>query len=156
MLYAVPNHVFSRNFTIFENDRQVAWFDLAWFREAAKLVVENDEYQVYRENWMSGSYRLEKDGQYLATAQKPNPFHRTFHIQVDRDEYVLEAAHIFSRAFVLKNPSGIIGSIQPKHCFTRQADINLPDYFPLSIQTFFLFLTVILWRRQHNAAASGT
>jgi len=39
--------------------------------------------------------------------------------------------------------------------FTRKATVDLPDELLLPIKVFLLWLTVILWKRESDAAAAS-
>ena len=40
-----------------------------------------------------------------------------------------------------------VGSIVPENSFTRRAMVTLPDGWPLPVQSFAMWLTVIHWKR---------
>jgi hypothetical protein len=59
-----------------------------------------------------------------------------------------------TEAFDLFDGEKQIGSIYPLGIFTRRSNIDLPDDWPLAIRVFLFWLAFIIWKRQHQAAAS--
>lgn len=147
MLTATPTHWFNWDFTVYDGDRAVATIDLASLREAGELEVDGAGYELRREHWMGGRYSLHKDGWPVAEAEKPSAFYRRFEITYQSRTYVLRAPSAVRRAFVLEKDDKIVGTIAPEGIFTRRMRIDLPDALPLPVQTFLVWLVVLMWRR---------
>jgi len=155
MLTAIPKHWFSWDFTVQEGSRDVAKIDVSWWREKGTLTVQGKDYHVYREGVMSGLFVLESAGAVLARAEKPSAFRRMFVIEHAGRQYTLQAKSAFRRAFVLLQGSQEVGWITPQGVFSRKSTVDLPESLPTPVKVFILWLTVILWKREADAAASG-
>jgi hypothetical protein len=153
MLEAVSKAWFSWNYTITEDSRPVAEVDLSWWREEGFLTVEGMRYHIYREKMLSGAFILEAAGMKLARAEKPSAFQRAFIIEYAGKQYTLRAKSAFSRAFVFLDDSGEIGWIAPRGFFTRVAEVNLPEYLPLPVKVFIIWLVILLWKRESDSAS---
>lgn len=156
MMKAIPKHWFSWDFSILEDDVNVAQLDLSAWREKGKLTVNGDDYDVYRQGLLSGEFILEQDGTILATAKKPSAFRQTLAIQCADHRYELKSKSTFTRGFVLLQDSRQVGTVLPTSMFTRKAAVNLPDHLSLPIRVFIVWLAVILWKRQSEAGSGGS
>jgi|SRR5579859_1150396 len=125
------------------------------WREKGVLVVGGSSYNVYRQGLFSGEFILELNGTQLARAEKPSALHRFFTVQHQGKTYTLKAAAALSRIFLLLENDRQIGSIAPAGMFTRKATVDFPDELPLPVKVFLLWLTVILWKRDSEAASSA-
>jgi hypothetical protein len=155
MLQLVPRHWYSWNFSVMDGDRALAEIDLSWWREKGVLTVEGQTYRVYREGLMSGDFILESGGSIVARAEKPRAFQRSFLVHHDGRSYTLRAKSAFRRAFVLLAGSEQVGSVVPLGVLTRKASVDLPN-FPAAVKVFVVWLTVIIWKRDSDAAAAGS
>jgi hypothetical protein len=155
-LALVPRSWFSWDFQVIQDGSPIAAIDIASWREKGVLAVGGASYKVYREGLMSGQFILEFNGTQLASAEKPRALHRSFTVQHEGRVYTLKAASALKRTFLMLEGDRQIGSITPAGMFTRKATVDLPDELPLPIRVFLLWLTVILWKRDSEAAgASG-
>lgn len=152
MLSAVPDGWFSWNFTIFDDHKAIAKIDLAWVREAGELYLEGSNYRVCREGLLSGSFIIEKEGLVLARAEKPSALIRSFKVEYNNKSYILEAASALQRKFVLREGGQTIGSVRPENAFTKKAIIDLPADIAMPVRIFMVWLTLILWKRETDAA----
>jgi hypothetical protein len=156
MLSAVPDSWLSWDFTIFDGHKAIAKIDLSWLREAGELYLDGASYRVSRERLLSGSFTLEKDGDVLARAEKPGALIRSFKLEYNDKRYTLEAESALRRKFVLRIGGQTIGSVCPEHAFTRKAVIDLPADIALPVRIFMVWLTVILWKREADAAVAAS
>lgn len=147
MLKAVPCSWFSWNFTVFNDGEAVARIDSAWMREAGKLIVNGSDYRVYREGLLTGAFVLEKDGEVISRAVKPDILFRTYKVEACGSIYTIEAESPFGRKFLLKRDDQTLGSVQPENAFSRRAEINLPGDLDLAVRIFMAWLILILWKR---------
>lgn len=154
MLKAIPTSWFSWDFTVTDGTQPVANIDISWWREKGELTVQGAAYQVYREGLMSGAFILEKGGAVMARAEKPSAFRRSFIIEHAGRQYTLRAKAALGREFLLLEGEREVGSISPEGIFTRRASVALPESLPLPVRVFITWLTVILWKREAQAAAS--
>jgi hypothetical protein len=155
MLTIIPKGWFSWDFNILDGDKKLALIDLAWTREAGVLLLDGQSYKVHREHWFGGAFMLEQDGQVLARAIKPSAWKRALQIEHGEHRYILKPVSSFGRSFELVDGERVIGSIRPQHAFTRKANIDFPESIPLPVRTFMVWLTIILWKRESDAAAAG-
>lgn len=146
-----PTHWYSQDFTVEQQSRRVAEVDVSCWCEKGEVTIEGVRYRVYREGWLSGSFVLERDGSVLARAEKPSAFFRKYLIRFGDRSYALEPRSAFRRAFVLRDGSRQIGSIEPTSAFTRGAVADLPDTWPLPLRAFVIWLTMIQWRRDRSS-----
>jgi hypothetical protein len=154
MMKAIPKHWFSWDYTILENDVNVAHLDLSVWREKGTLTVNGEDYDVYREGLLSGKFILEQQGTPLATAIKASAFRQSSTITFADDEYELKPKSMFTRGFVLLQGSHQVGSVSPTNMLMRKAAVDLPAHLPLAVRVFIVWLAVILWKRQSEAGSS--
>jgi hypothetical protein len=152
MLMAVPARWFSWDFAVLEGSQVIAAIDVSWWREEGELAVQGRTFRVYREGLMRGAFVLESAGSVLARAEKPSAFRRAFVVEHGGRRYTFAARSPFQRAFELRDGSGAVGAIAPLGIFTRRARVDLPEDLPLAVRVFIVWLAVILWRRDANAA----
>jgi hypothetical protein len=155
MLRALPANWFSWDFNVFDGDKHLALIDQACLREAGELLLEGTRYKASRESWLGGAFLLETEGRVVARAIKPSAWRRAFEVQHDNKTYTLKARSSWGRTFELLDGEIVIGSMRPAHSFTRKAEVEFPDSIPLPVRVFMVWLTIILWKRDQDAAASG-
>ncbi|MFQ5568745.1 MAG: hypothetical protein ACE5G0_03660 [Rhodothermales bacterium] len=152
MLRVLPKRWFSWDFTIYDGDVSVADLDLAVFKEAGTLHIGGIACTMYREGLMSGAFVLEAEGYVLVRAEKPSALIRMFEVTYDDKRYMLKARAAFFRAFELLEGEQRIGVLSPDHAFTRKMTADLPEAMPLAVRVFIIWLVLILWKRDANAA----
>lgn len=154
MLTAIPKRWFSWDFTVTEESQAVAEIDMSRWREKGVLTVRGVDYRVYREGMMSGDFILESAGAVIARADKPSAFHRSFTINFEGRRYTLEAKAVLRRTFLLLDGDREVGALSPEGLFTRRATVDLPQALPLPVRVFIVWLAVVLWKRDSDAAAT--
>ena len=132
----------------------VTWLIISWWREKGVLTIDGKSYQVYREGLASGDFVLESPDTIVARARKPSAFRRAFIVEHGERQYTLRANWPFRRAFQLLDGEMEIGSISPEGFLTRRAAVVMPQDMPLPVQVFAVWLAIILWKRDANAAAA--
>ena len=153
-LSAVPKHWFSWDFAIQDATRHpVAEVRLSSWRERGAVSVEGVEHRVSRHGVLRGAFVLEGGGSVLARAEKPSAFRREFQIEHDGKQYTLKARSIWRRERVLYDGDQEIGAVVPEGLFNRRARVELPDDLPLVLRLFVVWLTMLLWKRDSDAAA---
>lgn len=153
MLQAVPKHWYSWDYTVFDGQHPIAELDVSWWREKGILTIDGIAHRVYREGIMSGAFLLELDSEIVARAEKPSPLTRRIVMQCGGSTYTLAPRYPFGRSFRLVDPAGIIGTLSPRGILSRRMNIDLPAGLPLAVRVFVVWLTVILWKRDSDAAA---
>jgi hypothetical protein len=48
-----------------------------------------------------------------------------------------------------------IGTLTPNSAWRRDAAVKLPEQWPLPLKVFVIWLVIILWNRDYNAAAGA-
>ncbi len=147
MLIAKPSSLFSWNFSIKEDGREIALIDQAWLRERSEVTIEGDVHTFARTDMLNGVFELLRAGQTVARAQKTSLFQRAFEVSLNGRSLILRAAHPFTRRFELIEGDSLIGQIAPRHMFTRTAEIDLEKSIPLAVRIFSFWLVMIMWRR---------
>jgi len=109
-------------------------------------------YAVYREGILNGAFVLEADSSVVARAAKPSFFRREFVVDCGRKSYTFRTRSMFGRGFVLFDSSEEVGSITPEGTFTRRMRAEFPKDLALPVGVFLVWLVVILWRRNSQAA----
>lgn len=156
LLEAIPDSWFSWNFTVTDGRRPIADIDVSWWREKGVITVDASEYRVYRERVLGGAFVLERSGSVLARAEKPSFVSRRLIIECNGVKYTLRPRHILSRAFLLVGDSGVMGALSPRGLFSRRMQFDLPGDLALPVRVFIVWLTIILWKRDSDAAAGGS
>jgi len=164
MLTIIPKAWYSWDFSVVDGDRQLASMDLSSWREKGILTIEGVKHRVYREGAMSGDFVLERDGTVLARGTKPSAFFSTLIVAHQGREYRLEKKSVWRRAFVLLacglGEAGSarekeIGSLVPANAWTRKASVDLPKDWPLPVRVFVIWLAIIMWKREADAAVAA-
>jgi hypothetical protein len=153
MLTASPRSWFSWNFTLAKDGESLADIDLSSWREKGALTVANSSYRVHREGLFSGAFVLESNGTVAARAHKPSAWTRRLVIEVDGAQFELRPRSAFTRGFQLFKGERIVGNLSPASWLNRKLDVELPEDLPLLIKAFVVWLTVLLWKRDADAAA---
>jgi hypothetical protein len=154
MLKAIPKRWFSWDFTVTEGSQPIADIDVSCWTEKGLLTIEGTTYKVYQEGLLSGAFILESAGLVLARAKKPSAFRPSFIIEHVGKQYTLRAKSVFRREYLLLDGPREIGSLSPEGFFTRRVRVDLPEYLPLPVRIFIIWLTVILWKRESDSAAA--
>ena len=149
----VPKRWFSWDYNVMNGDRTLARLDLSRWRERAEITIGDVTHRVFRERAMGGDFILEAAGRELARATKPSPLRHTFVVHYKGTDYTLRKPSIWRRGFVLMDGERQIGAITPERAWTRRATAELPSDWPTPITAFVIWLVIILWKRDANAAA---
>ena len=156
MLDIEPRRWFSWDFTVARGDRRVAELDISWWRERGALAIDGATYAITREGLLSGDFRMSApDGQTMATASKPSMLHRRFDIVHAGHTITLRARSAWARTMDVLLDGRDVGAITPAGAWTRRATADLPETLSLPVQVFVVWLAVLLWKREQDAAAAG-
>ena len=153
----IPHSWWSWNFDVVREESAIAQIGISCWRENGTVDVAGTAYQVRRTSLLKGTYILEStDNVRIAQAVRPSLGRRSFAIQygMPSGSCTLQAASFCTRRLVLRDDSHEMGTITPAGSFTRQAQAELPDQMPLAVQVFVLWLAVLLWKRESDAAAA--
>ncbi len=152
MLQAKPVGLFSPDFKIEAEGREISYLDLGCWREAGEIQVQDKPYRLSREGLMSGAFVLETEGWPVARATKPSAFRSFFELEIDSRRYSLTRASMFTRAFSVLDGDSEVGRIRPAGFLSRRALIQLPAEWPQAVQIFVFWLVVIIWNRDEASS----
>ena len=157
MLQIRPMRWFSWDFTVERDGRAVAELDISWWRERGELTIAGQTYAIAREGLIAGDFRMTAvDHSVVATACKPSVLRRRFDIVYRGHTVVLEARSAWRRTMDVLLDGRAVGAITPAGAWTRRASAELPDALPLPVQVFVVWLAVLLWKREQDAAAAAS
>jgi hypothetical protein len=152
MLEAKPISIFSRDFRIEAEGRQIALLDVAFWREAGEVSIEGRPYELYREGLMSGDFVLESEGQTLARAIKPSAWFSEFDLEIKGRRYLLKRHFIFGKSFSVLQDDAVVGSVVRAGLFSRRSIISLPPDWSIPAQVFVFWLVLVIWKRDDSSA----
>ncbi len=90
----------------------------------------------------------------MATATKPSAFRREFDVTFSGRTMRLRPRSAWGRALVLREGEREVGDVTPRGMWSRRATATLPDTLPLPVRLFVLWLAVLIWKRDDDAAAA--
>ena len=154
MIRVVPKNWFSWSFLMLVNEKKSAELNINTFREKGHFTISDQEYFVYKDQLLKARFSLKLGGQTIATAQKENPFRRSFDIKYKDEDYHLAALSAFKRTFELKKGNIRLGKIRAKHAFSREMLIKLYQEVPEELNVFASWLTLILWKRSNESGST--
>jgi hypothetical protein len=125
------------------------------FREGCFFKLDGDRYELKRQHWSGGAFLLECNGSVLLRAHKPSAFKRSFELKNGRERFTVAAESMWSRAYVLRQGSRVVGRIERPSWWSRRAEADLPEDLPLVFRVFVVSLVLLMWRREHSAVVNG-
>lgn len=149
MILCHPKGICSWDFHLSGNGHS-ADFDLNSMSEQGRMTIDGRYYGVTKHGFASSTWTLDQARASIYTAQKLNPFTRTFEITGGGGSFLLKAESAMGRSMSLEG-NGVNCSIAPTHAFTRRATIS-GRWDDFRVVAFGFFLAVVTWRR---AASSG-
>jgi hypothetical protein len=144
-----------RRYSVEHNGLPVAEIACTIIGAKATITIGGESYRAAREGVMSGAFYLEANGSRIASAEKPNLFHRLFAVRCGTRAFTLKSAAAFGRAYVLTENEAAIGTITRQGFFGRKFSPELPDDLTLEFKLFLIWLVIVLWRRQRRAGAAA-
>ena len=103
-----------------------------------------------------GPFLLEGPSGELARAVKVSAFRQQFTLTVGEREYTLRRLSWWRREFGLFYGGASVGSVAPESWFSRRAQVFLPEDLPGGVRAFVVWLTVLMWKRDAETAASSS
>ena len=150
-----PTSIFSTTCRLQQENALVGELALSIWREKARLEVEEGTYELRREALLAGDFLLEKDGKVIARASKPSILENRFEVELPDRRLVLRKLSWLHWRYGVFDGDKEIGTVYPQPgIFTRHVNVDLPVDWPLPIRVFLFWLSLIMWRRQSQAAAS--
>lgn len=156
MLQLEPKHWYSWDFTLSAAGSPVAQLDISSWRERGELTVQGARYKVSKQGLVSGDFRLESPAGTVATATRDGLFRRRYQITFGAKTLTLKARSTWGRAMVVLDGERAIGHVAPTGAFTRRAAADLPDTLPLPVRAFIVWLALLVWKREADAAGAVT
>jgi hypothetical protein len=156
MLQLEPKHWYSWDFTVLAGDAPLAQIDFSSWRERGELTIQGAKYAVRKEALLTGDFRLESAGGTVATATRESVFRRRYQIVVGAHTYTLQSRSLWGRKMVLLEGGREVGAIEPRGAFTRRATASLPEIVPLPVRVFIVWLTLLMWKREAEAAHAAS
>ncbi len=155
-LQVVPKSWAAWSYNVLQDGNGVAAIrNASMWKDKAVLEIGGTPYEVSREHLMSGQFLLQQNGATLAYAQKPGVFRNSIGLMYQGKQYTLKKESAFRRSFVLSDQGREVGSVRPAGLFTRKANVSLPEELPLPVQIFVIWLVLVLWKHQQNAAVAA-
>jgi hypothetical protein len=155
MLQLEPTRWFSWAFTVDDDGRPVGTLDISAWRERGGLTAAGRTFSIAREGCISSVFRLESGGTILATATKPSVFRREFALTFGGRTLRLRPRSAWGRALVLLEGEREVGDVRPRTMWSRRATATLPDTLPVPVRLFVLWLAMLTWKRDDDAAATA-
>jgi hypothetical protein len=157
MLTAVPKNWFSWDFWLRDpTGDAVGEVRLSSRRERGSVVLGGVMYPIRRKGLLGPFVMEAPDGSEVASAVKRSALRREFIFAGHDAEYVLKAVTAFRRKYAVFRGEYRIGSIVPGLWLRRRATVEFAEDLPLLRQAFLVWLTLLLWKRDYDAAASGS
>jgi hypothetical protein len=154
-LRAFPKRWSSWDFTVQdESGHNLGDVALSSWRERGVVRCDGAEHHVFREGALRGAFVLDGAGESLR-ALKPSAFRNLFDIEFGQERYVLSPRSAFRQDRLLYHEGREMGSIVAEGPLSRRARIQLPDDLPLVLILFLLWLTLLQWKREADAAAGS-
>ena len=151
----VPTHWYSWDFDLSDGDRRLARVEMSSWRVKGVLEIDGINHEVYREGVMSGDFILKRDGLVLATASKPSAFRKAITLAYNGHEYTLRKPSFGSLAWAVYEGETELGSVARAHWWRRDANVALPENWPLHIRVFVIWLALLLWKREADSAGGA-
>jgi hypothetical protein len=155
MLSADPKRWYSWDYTLRGPEGPaLAEIGLSSWRERGAVRLGGAEFTVRRDGWR-GPFVLASAGSVRGQAVKTSCFRKSFEVEIDGAHYELTARSAWSRACVLRQGGDVIGTIAPAAWYSRRARVEVPRTLPPLLTAFAVWLTLLLWKRDDDAAVAG-
>jgi hypothetical protein len=154
MLQLEPTRWFSWAFTVDDDGQPLGTLDISAWRERGDVTVAGQRFSVLRKGFASSDFRLESNGTIVATATKPSVLRREFAVTFSGRTLRLRPRAAWSRTLMLQEGEREVGGVTPRSLWSRRATATLPDTLPLPVRLFVLWLAVLVWKRDDDAASA--
>ena len=153
MLQLEPTRLFSWTFTVTEDGTPLGTLDISAWRERGTLTAAGQTFAILRKGFASSEFRLESGGTIVATATKPSVIRREFAITFSGRTLRLRPRSAWGRALALHEGDREVGEAR-RGAWSRRVTATVPDTLPLSVRFFVLWLALLIWKRDDDAAAA--
>ena len=149
-----PTSIFATSFRIEDaaSGAELGILKFDWLGEKARYVTEEESLRLTRDAWW-GAFRMDRGRRTIARAVKPSAWFRRFEVRCGPDRYELRARGL-GRKFEIFRHGRRVGRVEPKSFFTRGAWLRAPGGLEQHRAVFLIWLTLILWKREHASASS--
>jgi hypothetical protein len=154
MLQLEPTRWFSWAFTVADDGKPLGTLDISVWRERGEIAVAGQTFTVVRKGLASSEFRLESAGTIVATATKPSVFRREFAVMFSGRTLRLRPRSAWARALALIEGEREVGEVR-RGMWSRRATATVPDTLPLPVRFFVLWLALLVWKRDDDAAAAA-
>jgi len=142
------------SYGVMEGEERVASIQGRFFSSALDVTGAVGNLAIEKAGWLSGEYRLVREGSVIARAFKTGIFSRAVEIQFDGRSVTMNGAGFLSSERTLYEGGEYRGRIATVGFFGGGIEVEVQESVPREIQVFALGL-VILWKRE-DASASST
>jgi hypothetical protein len=116
--------------------------------------------------WFSWDFTVDRDGRRVAELDI-SWWRERGELAIDGARYAIARQGLVSGDFRLTAPDGRMvataskpsreaGAVTPAGAWSRRASATLPDALPLPVQVFVVWLAVLLWKRDDDAASAAS
>jgi hypothetical protein len=153
MLSARPKNWYSWDYSLQDADgRHLADLGLSSWRDRGTFVLGGAGYRVRRDG-LRGPFLLEQDGAVRArAASRGSWLGYEFEIEFEGDHYTLKKRSMWSDVIVLHQGGEELGTIRHTAWYKRDARLEMAERLPLVLQAFAAWLSLLLWKREADAA----
>jgi len=152
MLTAEPEGWWRRRYRLFDEEgRDLGVVELNWgWGKAGQITVEARLLEIERHRW-TGPWVVSADGDRIATVTKLRVFSRSFEIDFDGENYLMQP-RLLSSIFDVFVEGRAVGTLRSAGLFSRRIVVDLPDDMPLALRAIATWV-VIMVRKRANAAS---
>ena len=111
-------------------------------------MLGGTEYEVDKHGVTSGYWGVRTGEEFFVDAQKVSAFKRTFEIGTPDIDLVIKTQSAFRRAYDIEQNGLLVGTIKPRHAFSRKAVLTCEDHIPVLVQLTCFWFAALMWRRQ--------
>jgi len=152
---AEPKNWYSWDFWLREpTGSTVGEVRLSSWRERGSVVLDGVKYPIRRYGFLGPFVMEAPDGSVVGGAVKPSALRREFVLDGLDPPYVVRAVSAVRRDHAVLRGERRIGSIVPASWLRRRATVEFTEEVPLLSQAFMVWLTLLLWKRASDSAAS--
>jgi hypothetical protein len=153
MMALVPKRWFTWDFELEDSaDRPCGEIGLSAWRERGSVTADVQQFRVSRDGWL-GPFVLSGPGGEMARAVKESAFRQRFELTIEGRGYTLERRSLWHREFGPFLGDNQVGSVAPEGWLSRLAQADLPEDMPGWARAFVAWLTLLMWKRDADAAA---
>ncbi len=147
VLEAIPDGIFSVNFSVLENGRKIGAIQrkLVSLSLRGSITVNGVSYVIYRNGWFSGTFFLEsKTGNKLAVARRQGLLSSNYRIEFSGHSFFLKKKlfSLHEKYYVISGDARV-GTIMLQNIFARRMLLETEIEIQLEIRVFILWLAIV-------------